>query len=138
HPFSSWLRVFRTTLSDGRELSVRRRVVAPPHAWLGLRALRCSRRRFRGRDYHLYGIEQSQANDWHPPEQSGGCSLHWTRGAATLCSGENVSRAQRGILAGGIRLQGNPVHEAPDARIRPERLARWARRLDSGTVALLG
>ena len=59
-------------------------------------------------------------------------------GRGTVRSGENLSRAQRGILAGGIRLQGNPVHEAPDARIRAERLARWARRLDSGKVALLG
>ena len=40
------------------------------------------------------------------------------RGAATVRSGENLSRAQRGILAGGRRLQGNPVHEAPDPRIR--------------------
>jgi deoxyinosine 3'endonuclease (endonuclease V) len=49
-----------------------------------------------------------------------------------------LSRAQRGILARGVWLQGNPVHEAPDAGIRAERLARWARRLDSGKVALLG
>ena len=89
--------------SDGLELSVyrTRRALAPPHAWLGLRALRCSGRRFRGRDYHLYGVERSQANDWRPPEQSGDCSLHWTRVAATVRSGENLSRAQRGILAGG-------------------------------------
>ena len=52
--------------------------------------------------------------------------------------GDNLSRAQCGILAGGIWLQGNPIDEAPDARIRAERLAGWARRLDSGEVALLG
>ncbi len=87
---------------------------------------------------HLYGVEQSQANDWCPSEQSGDCSLHWTRVATAVRSGESLSRAQRGILAGGIRLQGNPVHEASDARIRAKRLAGRACRLDSGKVALLG
>ena len=46
----------------------RRRAVAPAYAWPGLRALRSSGRRLRGRDRHVHGDEKSHANDWHPPE----------------------------------------------------------------------
>ena len=99
-----------------------------------LRALRRPGRRLRRRRHRLHGARRSRAADRHPPAPDRHAAV---RGRAGDRRRARVPRGGRGVGRRRARLQLDPVDQAADRRLRAQRLAGRARRVDRREVALV-